>query len=127
MLNSFKKGLMIGTGITIPLGILLFAFNMVMASSSTQIDIAPEPVAAFSMPADETRYIEEYKDGKVVSRVPYVVTGEQILQERWTSAINAGLENATNTVENWQTANQAQKIEAIRFILQYALLELKSK
>ena len=53
----------------------------------------------------ETRYIEEYKDGKLLRRIPYTVSDEEIAEEQERDAMDKAEDmiNAISTLADART------------------------
>ena len=69
----------------------------------------------------ETRYVEEYKDGVLVNKIPYEVSDEQLYQEQLAKEMNEVHEKAILALKNWGSLTLAQKDAILKGLVKWAL------
>lgn len=76
----------------------------------------------------ETREIVTYNSkGKVVERVPYEVSDEELELEGLDKDIQSYIETGRAALKDWSTLTAAQKYEALKFVLLFVIRELKNR
>lgn len=126
MFSLFKKGLVIGAGICVP--ILLLTIFIAGVQALPIIDLVnSQKVLPAPQYSAEIRYIEEYKDGKLINKIPYTVSAEEVMMESWARSVTVNADAAINTLENWDKASASQKLDACKTAMYYFLLKYKQE
>ena len=70
----------------------------------------------------ETRYIETYEDGVLVSRTPYEVSDEQLYLESLEAECNSQHTKVLQAINNWGSLTPAQKDQLLKFLAKFYIV-----